>query len=508
MDEVQWASPNGPEVSHPDWRPPGDEDVRQELRSIVRRSTYAMAKGVIGYKDLTKNTHKPFCDFIDSPAERKYALAPRDHLKTSIFTIADIVRRIADNPNIRILIGNETATNASKMLTRVESVFERNALFQWLFPEVIPDFSKVKRWSSTEMLVPRGADFVESTLEAIGVDGAVVSRHYDVIKLDDLVGKAASESRDVMEKTIAWYQYCESLLDHPVHGHIHIYGTRWSHWDVYSWVEENEPYVTRFFRSAIRPDGTALWPERFPLEVLERLRLKMGSYKFSCQYLNDPKDEKGRHFLREWLQPYRLDEGYCIPKIGQRVAVKDLRKSLRVDPAIGEKDNNCRTAIVVDGVAADGRKFLLDVWAKRCSPLEMIDKIFQLYDKWDCDSVGVEAVCYQRAVKPFLEKECYERNRWIVVHDLKPDKNESKISRIMGMQPYCERGEIYVEDTQTEFLEEYARFPHGKTVDIMDAWGYGPRMWEVPDLPEEGMAEDEEWMQESLFTGRMTSTGY
>lgn len=513
MSDVAFASPRGPQTFHPGWEPPALEGMSQDevhhaLREQVKSSTYAMAKGVLGFKDLTAQTHLPFCQFIDSPTKRKFALAPRDHLKTSIFTIADIVRRIVCNPNVRILIGNETATNASKMLTRVEAVFERNALFQWLFPELIPDFAKVKRWSSAEMLVPRSDDYVESTLEAIGVGGAIVGRHYDVIKLDDLVGKEASESEEIMKKTIDWYQLCEPLLDNPAQGSIHVYGTRWNFWDLYAWVDEFEAGIDRFYRSAILPDGTALWPERFPLEELDRLRLKLGGYKFSCQYLNDPKDEQGKSFQTSWLRWFSLEGGTCRPELGDSVPTEKLRKYMRVDPAISEASDAARTAIVVDGVDHLDRKFLLETWAKRCQPLEMIDQIFRLSDKWHCEAVGFESVAYQKIIKPFLEHECLRRNRWLNIVELRPDTHQKKQSRIMGAQPYCERGEIYVQKDDNTFLDEYKRFPFGKTMDVMDAWAYGPRMWEAPELEAEGLEDEVEWEFDTAYAGRLAATGY
>src|SRR5215472_3568947 len=183
--------------------------VREELRASAERSTYIMAKAVLGFRDL---------------------------------------------------IPGETSTNASHFLRRIEAVFERNALFRWLWPELIPDFTKRPKWSETEMCIPRSDDYPESTIEVIGVGGAVVSRHYTLIKLDDLVGKEASESSEVMRKTIDWYLYCESLLVDPKN-EIHTYGTRWTYNDLYAWIDKNERDVDTYYRSAIEGDQ-AIWPER------------------------------------------------------------------------------------------------------------------------------------------------------------------------------------------------------------------------------------------------------
>ena len=214
-----------------------NDRLREDMRAKAKRSTYVMA-GVIGFHDITALLHLQMCNWIDGPGRRKLGLVPRDHLKTSVWTIANTIRTITCNPNERILLGNETATNAEHFLRRIKAVFEKNTLYQGLFPELIPDFSKLEKWSEREMIIPRDEDFPEATVETIGVGGAVVSRHYTRIKLDDLVGKEASESADVMKKTVDWYQYCESLLVNPMDT-IEVFGTRWSYNDLYSWILEH-----------------------------------------------------------------------------------------------------------------------------------------------------------------------------------------------------------------------------------------------------------------------------
>jgi predicted phage terminase large subunit-like protein len=481
------------------------EQTRLSVADKARRSTYVMA-GVLGFTDITPTLHLEMCNWIDGPGRRKLGLVPRDHLKTSVWTIANTIRRIVLDPNIRILIGNETATNAGHFLRRVKSVFERNSLFQWLFPEVIPDWSKVSKWSENEIIIPRTADYPEATVETIGVGGAVVSRHYKLIKLDDLVGKEASESADVMQKTIDWYQYCESLLEDP-HDTIETYGTRWSYNDLYAWIERHEKDdIVRFFRACYNEESDPIWPERFDRVELERMRRKMGTFKFSCQYLNSPFDPESASFDEKWLRYYDYMSGAICPEGGSPIAVESLSKFMRIDPAISERPGAARSAIVVDGVHSDGRVFLLDAWAKRCQPFEMLEKMFDLYAEHDCISVGVEAVAYQRILKPIIEREAERRGIWVNVVELKPDTREKKENRIRGVQPYFERGLIWIKRDMEDFLEEFKQFPVGKTVDILDAFAYGPHQWNAPMEGDEEFEAHEE--QVFKYGGRSEITGY
>lgn len=481
------------------------DEVRYGVRDHAARSTYYMAKAVLGFKDMVPGLHGDMAAWIDKSTNRKLGLVPRDHLKTSLWTIANTLVRIVRNANIRILLGNETATNAQHFLRRIEAVFERNATFQWLFPDLIPDFTKCKKWSESEMLVPRSEDYPEATVEAIGVGGAVVSRHYDLIKLDDLVGKEASESGDVMKKTIDWYQYTESLLIRPT-DEIEVFGTRWAHSDLYSWIEKHESkWIDVFFRTAMQ--GT-IWPERFPQVELDRIKEKIGYFKFSCQYGNVPFDPEGGSFRQDWLREYSWNDGAIVPFAGDRKArieLHQLRTFMRIDPAISEKRGAARTAIIVDGVHSDGRVFLLEAWAKRCDPYEMLDKVFEFQQAYQPEACGIEAVAYQRVLKPVIETEAQRRGVWINVVEMKPDTREKKENRIRGaITPYAKPGLIWIDSKKHgDFIEEYVQFPNGSTVDLLDAFAFGPSMWNPP-----GDAVDEDREEYEFSLRRDATTGY
>jgi hypothetical protein len=464
------------------------ESVRQTLRMQTQRSTYVMAKAIIGFHDLTPHLHAEMCSWIESAPRRKLGLVPRDHLKTSVWTIADTVRLIAADPNVRLLIANETATNASHFLRRIQAVFERAQLFRWLFPELIPDIGRTK-WSESEMLVPRTKDFPEATVEVMGVGGAVVSRHYNRIKLDDLVGKEASESVDVMKKTIDWYLYCESLLEKPTDP-IETYGTRWTHKDLYAWIMEHESGMDLFHRKALQPDGTVLWPERFPLEELMRIRNKIGPFKFSCQYQNEPFDPEHMTFDPGWLRYYELsgweqdEEAGCLHLrfVGQPKPVRVVPVIL-TDPAISEKSHAARSAVVCAGLDEYERILVLEAWAERCQPLDMIEKIFEMAHRWNPMCVTVEGVAYQRALKGFIEAECLRRNHWLNVQEVRPGSREGKESRIRGLQPYAKRGRLWIRRSTCQVMvDEFEAFPLGETVDVLDALSYGPQVWVTPDV--------------------------
>jgi predicted phage terminase large subunit-like protein len=386
-------------------------------------------------------------------------------------------------------------------------------MFRWLFPELIEEPNKRQKWSETEMLVPRKVDNPEATIEAIGVGGAVVSRHYDIVKLDDLCGKESSESGEVMRKTIDWYIYTESLLVHPTVSEIHVIGTRWAYHDVINNILEHEDSVyDKLILSAEQPApgyrGTSLWPERFPIEVLQNvIRKKMGSWKYSCQYLNNPHDPEASSFDPNWLRFFGIVDQMCVAG-NQTSPIPNMRTFLVIDPAISEDDQACNTAFIVTGVDKLNRKWVLDCVLKRCHPSEIIKTGFELYRAWNCEVLGIEVVAFQKALKHFMEKEMEEKGTYVNIRELKPDTTKSKKTRIRRLQPYFERGEIFFKKTQHELISEYEAFPTGFYVDGLDALSYGPELWGQPIDEQSDEAAEEENYWKTHEEGMDPITGY
>ena len=50
----------------------------------------------------------------------------------------------------------------------------------------------------------------------------------------------------------------------------------------------------------------------------------------------------------------------------------------------------------------------------------------------------------------------------------------------MTLEPYFQRGVIYVKKDQLDFLREYDTFPRGEFKDLLDAASYQPPFWRSP----------------------------
>jgi len=560
---------------------------------------YFLASVVLGKNRLSKNPdpaknlHRQMCMTIMKDGLKEGIEIPRDHFKSTIYSECapiwwalpfghreeDIFTNIgysdlyikwmkrAHSQDIRILLVSETIKNAIKLGTRISNHYENNALFRELFFDILP--TEKETWTADSLhqrRTPAGRGHGEGTFDFIGVGGALQSRHYNKCVQDDLVGREARKSLIVMADTIDYHQILvgatDSDPDNPGRDFDEIVvGNRWSTEDLNSHIRKEEPYFNWTTHAALggccslHPFGEPIFPEAFTKEKLLRWKRRLGTYHFSCQFLNYPIDPSKAKFNLGDLRFFNFEKDYkafAVPKDlspnrlfnstisypqNYRIAIRhhvaegdiepdvyprNLDRYMVVDPnhggqhSTGEpgKGGRCRHAIAVTGVSRDPRRvYLLDQWAK-ASPLgEFIARIFFYAIKWKLRKVHVEAVAAQK----FL---LYHLNYYVEEH--KKDKPElvgiefvplktpqvagAKDERIENFIPIVERHELWCDvNNYAETKEEMEAYGQKKyLIDLLDVLGYGPQVWEF-DLVSEDTVRDNLEAQRKRFLRRMQS---
>lgn len=458
-------------------------DLRQDLATAFANDLFKFSFGVLRFHDLTVKCHKPMCSFFDhNPARFKHVEQPRDHLKTSIGTIARRMQGVVKNPNSRSLIINETSDNAERFLGAIRQQAESNKIFRALYSSVIPANTK-NHWNNVELRFRRDWVGPEPTIDSMGMTGAVVSRHYTHITIDDPISEAAVKSESVMQDAINRITKVLTLMVNPGEDTFDLIGTRWAFADLYRhFMRLYKGKMALFIRGAIE-DGEPIWPERFSLETLAQMRMDMGEYNFSCLMMNNPRNVDLQDFniqdLRfwEWAGPDK-DKVVLFAPDGTVVRVHELKEldiSVSVDPAPAERTNNDRNAVVTVGTTKFGDALALDVWAKRCSPLVVIEHLFWLRQRFHARVYGVEDVAYQKVFKHFLRAEANRRGEYFNIVPLKPGGKNKQ--HIRGLQPVAATGHLYVHATHHMLRNELSDFPLGEYDDTADALALNMQMW-------------------------------
>ena len=118
-------------------------------------------------------------------ANGKYAgiLAPWGHGKTEQI-VAQVMWRIARNPNIRIKMVCNDATSAAERVSEVKRYIENDKDMKRIF-RVVPD--EESGWQKHQIFVRRKAKSKDATLQAYGILGTIIGSRADLLIADDPV---------------------------------------------------------------------------------------------------------------------------------------------------------------------------------------------------------------------------------------------------------------------------------------------------------------------------------
>ena len=290
-------------------------------RAEADKSLYFFNKAILGYPDLTPTLHKPLCDFLQHsiPDRGRGVLMPRKFFKSTNVK-GMTLWRLRNNTNLRFLFVGENSLVGGKNLSDIRWHLQNNRLLRALYPNMIP--AEGAKWTESEILLPRTKTFDEPTITTIGIGAKHTGFHYDIIVYDDPIGLVARDSPAEMNAAIEWFKAAQGLLDNPNSEEI-IVGTRWldGRGDLYGYIMEEMPFKRGsngpegyrwYFRQAIE-NGESIFPERYPLFELEKLRKRMGPYLWAANMMNDPTIPGNQDFPDEWVGSYTaLPEGRGI----------------------------------------------------------------------------------------------------------------------------------------------------------------------------------------------------
>lgn len=366
--------------------------------------------------------------------------------------------KMLDNPNIRILIANNTWDNARKFLRSIQAFLVRGSPLTMYF-----GLFDGGHWNQDEITIRQRKVILDApTIATTGLEKEQTSQHYDLIIADDLVARENVATPEQRAKVKDYINSLMALLEPE--GELWVVGTRWSMDDAYGDLIE-EGIWDVLVRAAYLDDGRTmpLFPEKFTIEKLQFLRNKLGPTLFSCWYLNDPISQEAADFKKEWIK-------YYAPGTPHPDSLY-----LSIDPAHSLSRDADYSAFVVAGMFKDRRIRVVDFVRKRVVPSELVSIVFDLVKKWRLKRVGIETFAFQKTLKYEIERRQRETGVFFGIDELRigrtgsGEKTINKEERIRSLQPLFEQGLIEIRSDMSDLVDELLAFPRGKYDDIIDA---------------------------------------
>lgn len=295
---------------------------------------------------------------------------------------------------------------------------------------------------------------------AVGAGGAVTGRGADLLLIDDpMKNREEADSRLMRDKLWDWYASTAYTRLMPG-GAVVLIQTRWHEDDLAGrllngdeqWEVVNLPAIAEHGDMLGRQVGAPLWPQRYALEDLERIRQTIGEREFIALYQQRPAPLEGALFRRDWIARAKA------PRSGTRIA-------MGVDLALSTKTSADYTAVVIMARDEFGKLYVLDAVRERVDFPGALRLIRLMADKWNPKAIAIEQVAYQAVVVQELL-----RQTTLPIKGVTPDKD--KVTRAQPLALRYEQGLVFHEDLPSWFEDELLAFPQGLHDDAVDAAVY------------------------------------
>ncbi|WP_458463886.1 phage terminase large subunit [Paenibacillus sp.] len=428
------------------------------------------------YPDYEANWHhKKLCEYLDRWAfgdlNRLMIFMPPRNGKSELVSRRLPAYIFGHNPDTSIIATSYGSDLASRMNRDVQRIID-SPEYHDVFPDTSLNGSNVRTVANGSYL--RNSDIFEvvnhkGVYKSSGVGGAItgMGMKYGIID-DPYKNRQDANSNTIRESVWDWYvSTFYTRLEKG--GKILITLTRWHEDDLAGrllklaktdptadqWEVVTFPAIAEgeLHDDDPREEGQPLWPNKYPLDELMKIKATVGSYEWNALFQQRPSPSEGNIIDRNWWKYYKAKPNRFQEIIQSwDCTFKDSDSS---DYVVGQ---------VWGRVGAD--KYLLDqVRAKMDFP-STIQAVRQLSAKWpQARAKLIEDKANGPAVISTLKRE---------ISGLIPVNPEGgKIVRAMAVTPDIEAGNVYLPEPSIapwigDFIEECAGFPNAKHDDQVD----------------------------------------
>jgi predicted phage terminase large subunit-like protein len=436
-----------------------DKELEAEfLRRVMAQRSLVAFTELTFPRYRTAGIHKVIAEQLErverGEIDRLMLLVPPRHGKSELASRRFPAWYLGRHPHKQFISASAAANLAEDFGRDVRNIIASSE-YKSLFKTRLAEDSQAKgRWNTAQ-----GGSYY-----AVGVNAAIMGRGAHVFMIDDPFGSMA-EARSETERRNVWQWYTGTAYNRlEDHGAIVLINHRMHEDDLTGMLlAQQAAGGDRWEVVELKPDlesGAALWPEKYPADVLERIRRNSTARDWSALYLQNPTPDEGTYFQADWLRPY--------DKLPPRETLKVYGAS---DYAV-TADGGDYTVHVVVGVDPDWRIYLLDLWRAQATADKWIESFCDLVAYWKPIGWAEETGQIRAGIGPFLDRRIRERGSYVARAQF-PTRGDKAV-RAQSIRGRMELDGLYVPHRAVwypEFRSELLAFPAGKHDDQVDALG-------------------------------------
>lgn len=399
------------------------------------------------------------------PYLRLVVQLPPRHGKSELISKYFCAHYLGTNPTHHIILTSYEANYARSWGRKARDVLEQTGLEAYGVT-VSRTTSAANDWE----LVGTGGGMITA-----GIGGAITGRGANALVIDDPVKnseQAASEA--IQTRNYDWYvstAYTRLETDeNGLEGIVLLVQTRWNQKDLAGQIladeealDDGEVWYTLDMPALAlegdvlgRPYGAPLWPERYPLKRLERIRRRLKSYWWSALYQQRPTPEQGNLFMRGWWQRYDSMPTGNHP--GYNV----------IDTAGWDDKDGGDYAVIAPIVRVQRDLYWLrDFRRGHYTFTELLQECIDLHALNGLPFL-IEDVPWAKPLIQSLREQLRDEGVPIIPFKI---EGVNKTARAAAATPYVEEGRCWLPRNApwlSDFIEEHAEFPKGAHDDQVD----------------------------------------
>lgn len=419
-------------------------------------------RGLIPFTEYTNPAYEPaghhklIADALEAvergEIDRLMIAMPPRHGKSELASRRFPAWYLGRNPTKQIIAASYNNDLASDFGREVRNIV-RSPEYSKLFEAggLAEDSRAANRWNTT-----KGGAYV-----AAGVGTAVTGRGAHILLIDDPI-KDREEAESETKRETVWNWYTSTAYTRLMPGGaVIVIQTRWHEDDLSGRLLEAEgsggDQWHKLILPAIDDKGQALWPERYDLKALERIKAAIslkGLRDWESLYQQNPTPGEGTFFQRAWFNRH------TDPPAHRHIYITS-------DFAVSEGKGDF-TEHGVWAYGADDVLHQVDWWRGQTTADEWIERLIDLIAKWKPLCYFGEQGVIEKAVRPMLIRRMRERRvncrmEWVPSIADKP-------TRARSFQARAATGKVsLLKDERGEaLLSQLLMFPAGKHDDAVD----------------------------------------
>lgn len=203
----------------------------------------------------------------------------------------------------------------------------------------------------------------------------------------------------------------------------------------------------------------ALWPERFPLKELKKIRERIGDREFEALYQQNPYVLGGNIIKTSWFKRYTPET--CPTEFHAIV--------IGLDTAFKTKSWNDFSVITVAGITELGDIYILKVYREKLEYPDLKRKLVNINSVWR--GRGLRGWYVEDAASGQSLIQDMRHGSSLTILPWKPGTND-KTNRCTSITPIIEGGRVFIPE-EADWLDDWetelSQFPSGKHDDQVDS---------------------------------------